>query len=435
MNVVIVSGDKDFYQLIEPRIWLLNPGRGGPASVEEQWVGVENGNERLGVPPGRVTDYLAMVGDSSDNVPGVKGIGDKTARELVAQYDSLEAILAAAPGMAKKRPREALVEHAEHARLSKELVTIREDLAVTLDLDSMLIAEPDVQRLRELYIALEFHGLAKGLGRDVEVVLPSPPETFTGELQFDTPETAAAGSPVRARYETVDTPLALAALITRVREVGRFALDTRTIADVASPSLDDPLRSSLVGLSIAVAPGEAYYLPLAHRRFEAPVTAQADMLGELGSPAEPPAKARKKAETRHFDADSIAGKVVEAGAPAADNLPPLSDDSMADLRALLEDASVGKCAQNAKYDVLVLRRAGVTLRGVEFDTMLASYVLDPGRRSHGLEVLALEFLDHTLTTYDELCGKGRQGLGGEIARRVLDGALVVVELEIHGRLA
>ncbi len=414
VNVVIVSGDKDFYQLIEPRIWLLNPGRGGPASVEEQWVGVENGDERLGVPPGRVTDYLAMVGDSSDNIPGVKGIGDKTARELVAEYDSLEAILAAAPGMAKKRPREALVEHAALARLSKELVTIREDLAVSLDLDSMLVAEPDVARLRELYIALEFHGLAKGLGREAEGVSPPSPDTFTGELQFETPKAARAEPPVRARYETVDSLPALAALVTRVREAGRFALDTRTIVDVGSPSLDDPLRSSLVGLSIAVAPGESYYLPLAHRRFEAPVTAQSDMLGELGSLAEPPTKARKKAETRHFDVDTLAGKAIDAGAPATDNLPPLSDASMAGLRALLEDASVGKCAQNAKYDVLVLRRAGVTLRGVEFDTMLASYVLDPGRRSHGLELLALEFLDHTLTTYDELCGKGRQQLAYDV---------------------
>src|SRR6202011_5005254 len=85
-NVVIVSGDKDFQQLVRPGIWLLNPGRGGPASVEEQWVSVENGSERLGVPPERVTDYLALVGDSSDNVPGVKGVGDKTARELVTEY-------------------------------------------------------------------------------------------------------------------------------------------------------------------------------------------------------------------------------------------------------------------------------------------------------------------------------------------------------------
>src|ERR1700737_3695767 len=104
VNVVVVSGDKDFQQLVRPGVWLLNPGRGGPASVEEQWVSVENGTERLGVPPAHVPDYLALVGDSSDNIPGVKGIGDKTASELVNQYGDLDAILAAAPTLSKKRP-------------------------------------------------------------------------------------------------------------------------------------------------------------------------------------------------------------------------------------------------------------------------------------------------------------------------------------------
>ena len=128
VNVVVVSGDKDFQQLVRPGIWLLNPGRGGPASVEESWVGVENGSERLGVPPAHVTDYLAMVGDSSDNVPGVKGIGEKTAQELVASFGTIENILAHAHELTKPRPREALEMYREEALLSKELVTIRVDL-------------------------------------------------------------------------------------------------------------------------------------------------------------------------------------------------------------------------------------------------------------------------------------------------------------------
>src|SRR3954471_20235960 len=105
VNVVVVPGHKDFQQLVRPGIWLLNPGRGGPASVEESWVGVENGSERLGVPPAHVVDYLAMVGDSSDNIPGVKGIGDKTAQELIASFGTLENILANAASLTKKRPR------------------------------------------------------------------------------------------------------------------------------------------------------------------------------------------------------------------------------------------------------------------------------------------------------------------------------------------
>src|SRR5450830_182046 len=162
VNVVVVSGDKDFQQLVKPGVWLLNPGRGGPANVEEHWVGVENANERLGVAPEFVTDYLALVGDSSDNIPGVRGIGDKTACELVREYGDLESILAHASEIPKKRPREALLAFADNARLSKELVTIRHDLPLTLELDAMRLREPDHSRLRELYVELEFHSLAKG---------------------------------------------------------------------------------------------------------------------------------------------------------------------------------------------------------------------------------------------------------------------------------
>jgi len=154
VNAVVVSGDKDFQQLVRPGVWLLNPGRGGSANVEEHWVGLENAEERLGVAPQFVTDYLALVGDSSDNIPGVRGIGDKTAAELVKQYGHLETILQHAPEITKKRPREALLEHAENARLSKELVTIRDDLPVSLNLESLKTKAPDYQRLRDLYIEL-----------------------------------------------------------------------------------------------------------------------------------------------------------------------------------------------------------------------------------------------------------------------------------------
>src|SRR3954466_14100370 len=150
VNVVVVSGDKDFQQLVRPGVWLLNPGRGGPASVEESWVSVENGSDRLGVPPAHVVDYLAMVGDSSDNVPGVKGIGEKTAQELVASFGTMENILANAHTLTKKRPREALETYRADALLSKELVTIRQDLPIELDLDAMRIQEPNIDRLRPI---------------------------------------------------------------------------------------------------------------------------------------------------------------------------------------------------------------------------------------------------------------------------------------------
>jgi DNA polymerase I len=413
-NVVIVSGDKDFQQLVRPGVWLLNPGRGGPASVEEQWVSVENGAERLGVPPQHVTDYLALVGDSSDNVPGVKGIGDKTARDLVHEFGDLEAILSAAPGLTKKRPREALVEHVELARLSKELVTIREDLPLTLELDALRVREPDTSRLRQLFVELEFHTLAKSIGDSAAAIAAAAP--------LGAPEATPEVTRPTTNYVTVDSIPALERLVARARKAPYIAVDTETVIEPDSPQKVDPLRSILVAISIAVGPGEAFYLPLRHRTFR---PAQGDlMLGdeseELSDPGsdadeanaakskQPRTKRPKTAKSAELT--SIAARSLAGGAPPVKNLPPLEDPSMAPLRALLEDPGVPKVAQNAKYDLLVLRRAGVTLSGLVSDTMLASYVLDPGRRSHGLDLLALEFLDHTMTSYEDLCGKGKQQL-------------------------
>ena len=437
VNVVVVSGDKDFQQLVRPGVWLLNPGRGGPAGVEEQWVGVENASERLGVPPERVVDYLALVGDSSDNVPGVPGIGDKTARELVATFGPVEEVLARASEITKKRPREALLEHGDRARLSKRLVTIRDDLDVTLDLERLRMGAPDHGRLKELFVELEFHSLVR---EHAAAAAAAPPE-----------EAVAAGA--GPRYVTVDTVEGVRDLVRRARAEGRIAVDTETVIDPASPSKVDPLRSSLVSISIALAQGDAFYLPFAHRsREEAQGTLLFDASGDRsatdapeerglvmggdevggggvvargageggmmdvgggppraeGSGAATKRAAKKRSAASAAEPTSIAARVLAAlGRREVRNLPPLLSPEMVELRALLEDPAVRKTAQNAKYDILVLRRAGVRLRGLEFDTMLASYVLDPGRRSHGLDVLALEFLDHTMTSYDELCGKGR----------------------------
>jgi DNA polymerase I len=407
VNVVIVSGDKDFQQLVQPRVWLLNPGRGGPASVEEQWVSVENGSERLGVPPAHVTDYLALVGDTSDNVPGVKGIGDKTACELVRDHGDLEAILAAAPTLTKKRPREALLAQADMARLSKELVTIRDDLPVTLALDQMRVGEPDTVRLRQLFVELEFNTLARSIG-DVTAAV-------TAAMPPGAPEAVPEATRPATNYRTVDTIEALEQMVARARSAPYIAFDTETVIDPDSPQKVDPLRCTLVALSFAVGTGEAYYLPLRHRRYEA---AQGNLLlgdAEPGSDADEANEARSKKPrakkaAKVAEPTSIAARLLAGGPTAVQNLPPLEDPSMAPLRALLEDPAVPKVAQNAKYDILVLRRAGIAVGGLVSDTMVASYVLDPGRRSHGLDLLALEFLDHTMTSYEDLCGKGKQQL-------------------------
>jgi DNA polymerase I len=396
VNVIVVSGDKDFQQLVRPGVWLLNPGRGGPATVEEQWVGVENGSERLGVPPVHVTDYLALVGDTSDNVPGVRGIGDKTAQELVSAYGDIENILAHAAEIPKKRPREALLEQGAMARLSKQLVTIRDDVPATLDLERLRVAEPDRDRLRGLFVELEFHTLAKEVATAASAAAPAQQENRAEAV----------------KYVAVETVAALEKVIARARRAPYVALDTESVIDADAPISTDPLRTTLVGLTLAVASGEAYYIPLVHREREEPQVAQGALaLGdEIAVPGED-GEAKKPARKKRVAADakpaSIAARALAQGGHRVRNLPPLTDPAMAPLKALLEDPTVQKTAQNAKYDLLVLRRAGVDLRGIAFDTMLASYVLDPGRRSHGIDLLALEFLGHTMTTFEELCGKGK----------------------------
>ena len=360
LQVVIVSGDKDFYQLIGPGIALLNPGRGGPAAVEEHWVDQTNASERLGVPPERVVDYLALVGDSSDNVPGVKGVGEKTALELLKTFGDLDAILANAERISGKRAREAVQQHADLARLSRELVTIKRDVPLPLDLDRLRVQPPDVARLTELFTELEFRSLIPKLA-SLEPAARATAVAVTPRVAVATGAPSLATlTPARAEPTILDDPAQLPAAVAEWRRAPLVALDTET-------SSLDPMRADLVGMSLAVAPGRSWYLPFAHVAPD----------GEL------------------------------AGGTAPRNLPPLSSEALAPLRELLADPCVPKAGHNLKYDWLVLRRAGVELAGVSFDSMLASFVLDPGRRSHALDELARERLSLALGTYAELVGRGR----------------------------
>jgi len=361
LQVVIVSGDKDFYQLIAPGIALLNPGRGGPAAVEEHWVDQANAGERLGVPPERVVDYLALVGDTSDNVPGVKGVGEKTALELLKTFGDLDAILAGAARIPGKRAREAVQQHAELARLSRDLVTIRRDVPLPLDLEALRVRPPDVARLTELFTELEFRSLIPKL-EGLQEVGAGTPDTSAPAAQRAPAVAEVSGVPALASAEPtiVDDPALLATVVAECRRASLVALDTETT------SLD-PLRADLVGMSLAVAPGRSWYLPFAHVAPD----------GEL------------------------------AGGTAPQNLPPLTSAGLAPLRELLSNPRVHKAGHNVKYDWLVLRRAGVELAGVAYDSMLASFVLDPGRRSHAIDELVRDRLSLVMRTYPELVGRGK----------------------------
>src|SRR6266516_2153547 len=247
LQAVIVSGDKDFYQLIGPGIALLNPGRGGQAAVEEQWVDQANASERLGVPPERVVDYLALVGDSSDNIPGVRGIGDKTAVQLLETYGDLDTILARAADITGKRPREALLQQADNARLSRQLVTLRRDVPVELDLEQLRVRTPDTETLAALFTELEFRTLipklddlaAVGIAPPVEPGASAPPAPAAG------PRAAQLADP-----RIVDDPAGLPAMIQELRTAPLVALQT---------------EPALAGISFAVAPGRSWYLPFGHR--------------------------------------------------------------------------------------------------------------------------------------------------------------------------
>jgi DNA polymerase I len=356
LEAVIVSGDKDFYQLIGDHICLLNPGRGGAAGVDEEWVDLGNAADRLGVQPAHVVDYLALIGDSSDNIPGARGIGPKTAIQLIEKYGPVEEILRHAESVTNKRAREALLASADDIRMSKQLVTIQDELPIELDLDAMKVVGPDRARLRDVFVELEFTTLAREYG--IEEAQPA-------ELAHE--------------YTLADSTSTVADIVAAVRAAGVMALHVEGETTSA-------LRGDVVGLAVAAAPGRAWYLPLRHR--------PAGMLA----------------------LDGLGGRAADGSARA--NLPPLGDARMRPLVELLEDAAVAKVGHDLKHALLRLRREGVALRGIAFDAMIASYVLDPGRRDHSLDALALEHFGVRTQTRDELCGKGRATL--ELAECELD---------------
>ena len=367
LQAVIVSGDKDFYQLVGPGIALLNPGRGGPAAVDEVWVDESNAAERLGVPPSQVVDFLALVGDSSDNIPGVKGIGEKGAQKLLAEFGDLETILARAHEVTAKRPREALLGQAENARLSRELVTIKRDVPVQLEMSDLVLREADREAVIRLLTELEFFALARRL-TDL-VPPPSVPGAAgenggqTEELDFSADSWLSlsdVSGPSAPVVNILDDPAELPALIERLRQAELVGIDVQATAV-------EPHDAEILGISLAASPEDVWYLPFSHR----------PGAGELV----PQASVR--------------------------NLDPLTDFSSAPLYSLLTDPQVPKAGHDIKRDWQVLRTAGVELAGVAYDSMLASFVLDPGRRSHTIDTLCLEHLGRTMQSYQEVAGKGK----------------------------
>ena len=325
MEVIIVTGDKDALQLVSPNI-KVNPysfrGFFEPGFVfDRQAV-----KERHGVEPDKVTDLMGLMGDKIDNIPGVPGIGKKTAPQLIEQFGSLEELLDHADEVKSEKQKQLLKEYREQALLSKRLATVDVNVPINLDFKSCEMKDFDQSKLMNLFRRLEFR-------------------QFIRELDL------SQKKDVEVKYHTILTESDLDDLVSKLKQRTDFAVDTETNGL-------DPVTSDIVGISIAFQPHEAYYIPVSHRY--------------IGVPEQLPL-------------ELVANK----------------------LKPLLSDSSIGKIGQNIKYDLQILKRCGIELSNISFDTMLASYILNPSARGHNLSDLAMEYLGHKMIPIQDLIGKGK----------------------------
>ena len=353
IEVTVVSSDKDLMQLVGEGIAMLDP-------MKERPIGPEEVREKFGVSPDKVIDVQALAGDSTDNIPGVPGIGVKTAAQLIDEYGSLDELLARAEEIKQPKRREKLIEFAEMARISRQLVTLKQDVPIAEGLEDFGLKEPEPEALRDFLQTYEFRSILTRLADKLGDVIPDEKEEGKGGAA---PEEAAE------TYELVQDEKALAAWIAAAQEAGVVAVDTETT------SLD-AMRAELVGVSLATEAGKACYIPLAH---VAPETAGAAGDGGLD-----------------FEG---------AGKPEAPKQIPI-DRALELLKPLLADPGVLKVGQNLKYDLLVLARHGVEVSPID-DTMLLSYVLEGGLHGHGMDELAELHLGRKTTKYAEVAGKGK----------------------------
>ena len=326
LDVTILSGDKDFMQLVRPGIQLLNPRR---SADDYETIGIEAVIAKFGVEPDKVIDVLGLMGDSSDNVPGVPGVGPKTATRLIQECGSLEAVLDSAADFTQKKLRENLIQYADQARLSKELVTIRIDSPVDLDLETMDTSGGfDQPALVDLFQELEFSRLLR-------------------QLDLSAPAAEKESTPVH--YQLIQEIDAAEKLVADLRARGAFAFDLETT------SLD-PRQAEIVGIAVAWEKGEAAYLPIGHT------------------------------QGKNLDSKQI----------------------LQLFKPLLEEPGIHKYGQNLKYDTSILIHHDIEPGGIEFDTMIADYLLDPGDRQHGLEAMARNHLGYQMQPIEELIGKGKE---------------------------
>jgi DNA polymerase-1 len=408
-TATIVASDKDLMQLVNDCVVMYD-------TMKDRKIGIPEVIEKFGVPPEKVIEVQSLIGDSTDNVPGVPGIGVKTAAQLIGEYGDLETLLARTGEIKQEKRRQALIENAEKARLSKKLVTLNDHVALEVPLADLAVHEPDYKRLIAFLKAMEFTTLTRRVaefsgvdpaqieadgqlkagapqrklepaGQATLALQPSPigaRESPAGERHESPPRRTQAepGELVpqalaaaridaahhakidRSRYEIVRTLDRLNAWVARARDIGVVAMDTETT------SLD-PMQAALCGFSLALAPNEACYVPVGHRQ------------GGVGKGG-------------LFTGDIVPEQIEESAALAA-------------IKPLLEDPGVLKVGQNLKFDLQIFALRGTELAPFD-DTMLMSYVLDAGRSDHGLDPLSRRYLDHATIDYNEVTGSGKSKL-------------------------
>ncbi len=332
LQVFLVTSDKDLMQLVDSDIKIYNLRR---RIDEAEILGPPEVEEKMGVPPEQIRDFLALVGDSSDNIPGVPKVGKKTAQSLLREYRSLDNLLDHLDEVTSNSVRESLRQNTEQARVSQQLVTLDTNVPIDLDLDQLRLKEPDQQKTLELFTRLEFASLM---------------DRIAGETKIDT-----------THYHTVRDEPQLRALVDKLKQAGHFTFDLETTSQ-------NPMMAEIVGFSFSCKEGEAFYVPV----------------------SAPPEGADPYA---HLTMQPKQGGEI---------------DLREALGPILTDESLAKNAQNAKYDILVLSQYGIRVRGLRFDTMLASYLLNPTGRQHNLDLLALEHLNIKKIPTSELIGKGKK---------------------------
>jgi DNA polymerase-1 len=401
-TATIVSSDKDLMQLVNDCVIMYD-------TMKDVRVGIREVIEKFGVPPAKVIEVQALIGDSTDNVPGVPGIGVKTAAQLIVEYGDLETLLQRAGEIKQEKRRQALIDNAEAARISKKLVTLDDRVPLEVPVENLTVHEPDYSRLITFLKAMGFKTLMQRVaekgGVDASQIdaasqpatapdramgpMPAPSGRTGGQGQLPLgapPRKAAAGatpdsSPLTpislaerrlealratrldaAKYETITTNERLQHWIARAYDTGLLALKTET-------SSLDPMQAALCGLALAVASNEAAYLPLGHR------------------------EANEGETTGLFAAKLSAGQIAEQEALDA-------------LKVVLEDESVVKIGHDVKRDWLVLARRGIRL-GATDDTMLISYVLDAGKGSHDMDSVATRYLGRSPSRFKDVKNKDR----------------------------